>query len=231
MRKIFLLMMLLAMGSAYEMKGQAVGDSALSLDLQRQAFIYGMSTKYGDKEVAKNALYNILAINPANTNILDSLALMYFQNGEYASSALISQDLLYYEPNNSLALEIAAISFESLGVNDRAVNYYEKLYLANNDLSVLYQTAYLQYQLTRYAESNLNLDIILESADSENDFLTVQVNQISTSQLPMRAGVYRLKGMIAEANDDKTGAREYYTKALELAPDFAVVKRQLEALD
>ena len=47
----------------------------------------------------------------------------------------------------------------------------------------------------------------------------------------MRAGVYRLKGMIAEEMGDISEAKAHFSKALELAPNFTPVKRQLEALN
>lgn len=229
MRKIILTVTLIS-GFGFNALSQQA-DTIPPVELQRQVFVYGLATKYGDRQIAKSSLYNILSITPRNIAILDSLALLYFQDSEYASAALVSQDILTYAPDNLLATEIAAISFEALGVKDRAVNYYEKLYLGNNDMGVLYQASLLQYQLKRYAESNVNLDIILGNPESENQFLNVQVNQLNTQQIPMRAGVYRLKGMISQDMGDIAEAKAHYTKALELAPDFNPVKRQLEALN
>lgn len=206
-------------------------DTVPPLELQRQVFIYGMATKYGDQQMAKTALYNILSITPQNIGILDSLALMYYQDQNYASAALVSQDVVNINPDDQLATEIAAVSFENLGVKERAVGFYEKLYLLNNNLGILYQAAYLQYDLKRFAEAVNNVNLLLEHPNAGTENLTIMANQFSTQQIPMIAGVLRLKGMIEIEQGDTDAARQSFTKALELAPSFKLVEQQLKELN
>ncbi len=227
-RLVYILIFILSFS---KLSAQQQADTVPPLELQRQVFVYSLATKYNDNEMAKSALYNILSITPRNVGILDSLALMYFQNGQYASAALVSQDVININPDDMMATEIAAISFETIGVKEKAITYYEKLYLNNDDLGVLYQASFLQYEEQRFSEAKVNLDIIIESPQADNEFLTVQGANRATMQIPMKAGAYRLKGMILLEQGDNEGAKEQYRKGLELAPQFAALKKQLEDLN
>ncbi len=210
---------------------EAQADTLPPVELQRQIFVYSMAKKYGDEDMAKTALYNILSITPGNVGILDSLALMYFQKQSYASAALVSQDIVSISPDNMLATEIAATSFENLGVKDRALPYYEKLYLNNNSLTLLYQIAFMQYELKRYTEANTNIDVIMSNSDAANEKLYFSKSQTETQEIPLTAAIHRLKAMIAIAGGDNSEARVQFNKALEIVPDFEVVKIQLQALN
>jgi len=57
-----------------------------------------------------------------------------------------------------------------------------------------------------------------------------QKNKNENQEVPMVAGIYRLKAMVEEEAQNVDQARALYNKALEIAPDFALVKLQLENL-
>lgn len=233
MKKVFVLCIgiLISTFAAAQEENNPSDSIAPPPAFQRQVFVYSMAKKYNDLDMAKSALYNILSINPNNVAILDSLALIYYEFQEYASAAFVSQDILALNPNDMLAAEIAAISFESLGVKDRALPYYEKLYLNNNNLTLLYQIAFIQYELKRYNEANTNIDII-ENDERANDLtLVFAKTQTENQQVPFMAGIHRLKAMIANSQGDTEEAKNQFNKALEIAPDFEIVKIQLQQLN
>jgi tetratricopeptide (TPR) repeat protein len=174
--------------------------------------------------MTKTALYNILAQAPGNTTVMDSLAMLYFQYQEFVSAALISQDIIAINPNDLLATEIAAVSFEQLGVPSKSIPLYEKMYLANNDISLLYQISFLQYSSKRYDESALNLETVIEDKLSLERFLVFPTADKQQQQVSLLAAAYRLKGMIEADQGNIDMATEAYNKALELVPDFQSVK-------
>ena len=52
-------------------------DTLVPIEVQRQIFVYGAAKKYNDNLIQLSTLYNLLAYNPNNSAILDSIALVY----------------------------------------------------------------------------------------------------------------------------------------------------------
>lgn len=232
MKYIFCFIITLAIFSASAQdEAQAQAQDSIPFELRRQAYIYNLGKKYNDPTIARMALYNILSTNPNSTPLMDSLALLYFDYQQYASAALVAQDAMKINPNDLFATEIAAVSFDQLGVKNRAVDNYEKLYLANNDLGTLYRVAFLQYELKRYGEAINNADNIIKAPESEELKLVFQKSKNENQEVSLKASTIRLKAMIAEAQGNKAEAKELYQKVLELEPEFAVVKQQLAELE
>ncbi|MEQ8582970.1 MAG: hypothetical protein RIC30_11465 [Marinoscillum sp.] len=209
---------------------QAPKDS-IPYELRKQAYIYTLAKKYNDPDVARMALYNLIATNPNSSAVLDSLALLYFDYQQYASAALVAQDAMKIDPNDLFATEVAAVAFDNLGVKTRAVNNYEKLYLANNDLGTLYKIAFLQLELKRHGEAINNADVIIASPKSDELKLVFPIDNSRTQEISLKAATVRMKGMIEADKGNTSLARELYQKALDMEPDFAMLKEQIAALD
>ncbi|MDW3190796.1 MAG: hypothetical protein R8G66_00435 [Cytophagales bacterium] len=216
---------------AQEQEQQSVPVDSLPFDVQKQAFIYSTAARYSDPMISRMALYNLLAYNPANTAIMDSLALSYIDYQQYASAVLVAQDALRINPKDMLATEIAAVAFENLGLADRSVTYYETLNLNEPNINTLYKITFLQFQLKRFAEARTNCDILIGDAEVGKATLFFQKNQNENQEVPMVAGIYRLKAMVEEEAGNVDQARANYNKALEIAPDFVLPKLQLEKLN
>ncbi|MEQ9567436.1 MAG: hypothetical protein RLN85_16755, partial [Pseudomonadales bacterium] len=117
-------------------------------------------------------LYSLLAENPGNTALYDSLAILYYEYNQNISAALVAQQSLRINPQNQFAMEVAAAAFDNAGVKGRALDNYEKLYLANGDINTLYKISFLQFELARYAEANTSLDIIIGDPQSDEATIT-----------------------------------------------------------
>ena len=172
-----------------------------------------------------------MSYNPDNSAVLDSIALIYYDFQQYVSAALTSVDALILNPNDELATEIAAISFEQLGAIDRSLPYYESLYLINNNPALLYQISFMQYQLKRYNEALTNVDIVLADSKVNESKILFPVNENQEQQVSLGAAVLRLKGMVLENQGDLVGAKEAFNQALIIAPDFALLKEQLKNMN
>ena len=192
---------------------------------------YAMATRYNDFEEAKSALYNMISIAPRNDSLRFNLAYFYYDAQRYPSAILVSMDVLTLNPNHAGALEIAAISYEELGLKDKALTYYEKLYLLTDDLGTLYKMAFLQYELKRYAEAEVNIDILLQNSELDNQKLLFQLSDEEQKEFPMRVAVYNLKGLVKKEKGEKAEAEAAFKKALELAPDFKFAADNLAELN
>ena len=208
----------------------AKGDS-IPWEFRKQAFIYNTAKSFNDYQVAKMALYNLISENPANPSLYDSLSLIYLQFNQFASAALVAKQSLQIDNNNFFAVEIAASAFDNLGAKDKALPYYERLYLENNDLNTLYKVAFLQLELDRYGEANTSVDIILQNESSANETVVFPTEDRKGQEVPLNVCAHRIKAMIEEAKGNDEEAEKLYLKTLEMYPGFQIVQRQLQELN
>lgn len=195
---------------------------------KQQLAVYQNALKYNDVSVAKNALYNMMAIDPSNASILDSLAYFYYDYQQFASSLLVARDILTINPNHLPALEIQAVSYEKLGLYDQALAAYESLYLKRNNPFTLYKVGMLQFDLKRHNESKTSLDILL--GDKEVDSLKVVLNEQGANQqkeIPMKAALHNFQGLNHLELGNKEAAKQNFEAALKLAPDYKMAKDNL----
>lgn len=193
--------------------------------------VYNKAVRYNDLAVAKDALFKLMVLDPNDISLMDSLAYLYYENQKFISSVMVCKDILAKNPNNLGAIEISALSFQNLGLKDKALAEYESLYLKNNNISTLYQIAFLQYDLKRYQESKTSVDIIL--SDKELDQLKVVHGTSNNSQqeVPMKASVLNLKGMIDIESGNKAEAKQNFEDAIKLAPEFELPKENLKKVN
>jgi len=132
--------------------------------------------------------------------------------------------------NGTLALEIAAVSFDQIGLKDKALENYESLYLRKDRVFTLYKIASLQYELKRFKESKTSADIILnkKGVDTLNVYFNLDKKQ---EEVPLTAAVYNLKGLIASGQKNNEEAAKFYQQALSIAPEFSIARNNLEALN
>lgn len=232
MRKIFFTLCLIFAGQVLLAQSveMAPGDS-IPWELRKQSFIYNSANLFNDPEVAKMALYNLIAENPGNPALYDSLALIYLRFNQMASAALVSQQSLKINNNNLFATEVAASAFDNLGVKDRAIPYYETLYLANNDLNVLYKIAFLQLELNRFGEATTSVDIILQNEESKSQIIVFPTEDQKGQDVPLNVAAHRIKAMVEEAKGNEDEAIRLYLATLEMLPGFQVVQGQLQLLN
>jgi tetratricopeptide (TPR) repeat protein len=189
---------------------------------------YTLATRWSDHATAKDALYDLI-VETGSDSLAYNLALVYYENQQYASAALISKDLLARKPKNPLVLQLAASSFEGLGLIAQALPNYESLYLLTDNTAVLYKMATLQYDSKLYPESQANVDILMSRKDL--DSLEVSVSgQGNSKQYPLKVALLNLKGLLAQQAGNKVLARKSYDDALAISPDFKLAKENLAKL-
>ncbi len=209
-------------------QNQEIQNSGLYKHYQMK-YVFGM--KYNDSEVSKDALYSLIALDPNDDSLKMVLCYYYFENKIFASSLFVSGDVLARNPNNIEALKINAMSYESLGVRDKAITQYESLYLKTNDVGVLYQVAVLQFGLERYTEAITNIGIIVKDPQAKALKLNLSKSETEQQEISLEAAAYNLWGMIEKQQGNNEEAKTYFNKALEIQPEFAIAKQNLEELD
>jgi tetratricopeptide (TPR) repeat protein len=197
-------------------------------DMQNR--VYRAALKNYDLQAATIALYNMIALKPEKTDLNDSLALLYFASERYAQAYTVGQEIVNANPKRLDMLELVAVSKQNLGMIKESLADYEKLYSEQKALLYLYQMATLQYQLKRFGECVASLDQIINNADAEKQKVNIRM-QNGTQDVPMKAAAYNVKGICAIEMNQEELAKQNFTKALQVFPDFTLAKGNLESLD
>ena len=192
---------------------------------------YNLATRYNDVTAAKSALYSLINIDPQNDSLRVNLAYLYFDLKMYASTILVSMDILARNPQNIISLEMSAISYEQLGLKDKALTNYEQLYIITEEIQTLYKLTSIQYELNRFKECEVNLEILLAYPELDSKTVVFQLNDLEQKEFPLKAAILNLSGQIKKAQGDKAGAKKDFNSALEIDPEFIFATNNLTELD
>ncbi len=195
-----------------------------------QSRIYKTALKNYDLQAATIALYNMQALKPERADLNDSLALLYFAGERYAQAYLIGEGIVTADPKRNDILELVAVSKQNLGMVKEALADYEKLYGVDKSVFYLYQMSTLQYQLKRYGECVASLDQIIANADADKQKVNIRLQQ-GSQEVPMKAAAYNVKGICAMELNQEEAAKQNFNKAIELFPDFALAKGNLDLVN
>ena len=187
-------------------------------DLQNS--IYKKAKSYNAPSVAINSLYKMIAIQPENVLLKDSLMREYLTISQWAPSYMNSREILAMQPNNLFALEVSCISLQNLGLKQQALNEYESLYLKSDRIDVLYTISFLQFELKNFTESLTNLDILINNSETEEMSVSVSKSDNSVQEVLIRAQLNYLKGLIYLEQSKNEDAKKYFNIALTISPDF-----------
>ena len=192
---------------------------------------YSMAVQYNDPQAAKTALYSMINMDPMNDSLRFTLAYMYYEAELYPSVILTCMDIISLNPQHAGAIEMTAIAFEQLGIRDKALANYEKLFIVTENIQTLYKLSCLQYELERYGECEVNLDILLANPGLDQQSVIFPISETEEKEYVMKVAVLNLSGLNKKAQGDIDGAREEFNKALAIAPDFLLAKDNLAELD
>jgi tetratricopeptide (TPR) repeat protein len=232
MKRLFILSIFFAAIFTFKpVEAQQASEIKNSLYYRIQKAIYNRAVKYNDVDVAINALYNLSMMEPQNDSLLYSLAYLYFDNQKYFSSVLTLNDVLLLNPDNLPALEMKAVGLEQIGAADKALEVYESLYLKSDEnINYLYKVTVLQYELKRFNESKTNVDILLSKPKADEIKYVFPTEDNQEQEIPMRASLHNLKGLIAKENGNVDEAKKQFSIALEISPEFYLAKKNLTDL-
>ena len=195
-----------------------------------QKSIYEKAKSYNDSNVAISALYNMVALQPENVLLKDSLMREYLAISQWAPSYMISREILGLQPNNNFALEVSCVSLQNLGLKQEALNEYESLYLKTDRIDVLYTISFLQFELRNFNESLTNLDILISNDQTEEMTVSVSKDENIRQEIAIRAQLNYLKGLIYIEQENNLLAKKAFNTAIEIAPEFQNAISKLKTL-
>ena len=208
--------------------GLATKDTA-SYRLEKD--VYTNALKYSDLSVAKNAVYKMIALNPSDKSLKDSLLFIYFNAGSFGQSILICRELLAVDASRSNILEIKAVSEQNLGMVKESLESYEKLFVQSKSIYHQYQIAVLQYQIKRFGECNANLNEILKNEKSLTEKVNITVNQQENQQVILKAAALNILGVMNLEGKRDVEAKLNFEEALKIQADFVLAKNNITLLE
>ena len=209
-----------------------IGFDSLSQksDFEIQKSIYEKAKAYNDPSVAISALYNMVAIQPDNVLLKDSLMREYLAISQWAPTYMISREILDIQPNNLFALEVSCISLQNLGLKQQALNEYESLYLKTDRIDVLYTISFIQFELGNFNESLTNLDILMNKEITQEMTVSVSKDENNRQEIPIKAQLNYLKSLIYIEQKNIELARKSLNEAISISPDFQNAINKLKTL-
>ncbi len=192
--------------------------------------IFRTGMKYGDYQVAANALYSLMALHPENTSLKDSLVLLYNGMGNNVQAVIIAREILQKDKNNIPILSAMAESEQRLGLYREALESYELLYDKRQNLYDLYQVAAIQYALKRYAESRNTLTVIIRNPKAVQEKLAITNANNQSQDVQFKAAAYNLLGVVYLEMKEYNEAQNNFKKALEIEPAFELAQSNLQIL-
>lgn len=192
--------------------------------------IVEQSLAYNDAQTAINSMHYIVALEGEKSTYKDSLAITYFNIGNYVSSHLIAKELLVSKPNNIQLLEINAVSLQNLNATKDAIDAYEILFSKTKNMAHGYQLAMLQYGIKRLAEAEAVIKETIQTKEIENAYLKFAIDKSQSQNVPLKAAVYNLKGLITFELKNNASAKQAFDQALKIMPEFALATQNANAV-
>jgi tetratricopeptide (TPR) repeat protein len=175
-------------------------------------------------------MYHIVALEGATSTYKDSLAITYFNVGNYVSSHLLAKELLVTKPESLQLLEINAASLQNLNATKEAIDAYEVLFAKTKNMAHGYQLAILQFGIKRLAEAQATINQTLLCEPIEKAYVQMAVDKTKNQNVPLQAAAYNLQGLIAFELKDNTAASTAFNEALKIMPEFALATQNANAV-
>lgn len=191
---------------------------------------YDNAIRYNDINVAIHALHGYIAID-SNLNYKDTLSILYFNAKSYVSSLILAEEVYKGQPGNTEAMARAAECYDELGDPKTSVGLYEQVVPKTKNPYHIYKMAVGQYQLKRTLECEASARAVL--ADTSSKKIGVMFTSMDGNQqaVPVNAAASNLLGVLKMEAKNYTGAKADFEKALEMFPNFAGAKGNLEACE
>lgn len=207
----------------------AIAQNTNSIALEKQKIKQALS--YGDKVVAANAMYSIVAMEGPQSTYKDSLAYLYFNARNYVSCFLVTNDILASKNDNLELLEMKAFSLENMGALDKAIESYNELLLKKNNNYHAYKIAGLQLALNKFDEALVFAKKADQLPDEGKTNVTFQVNKNYSQNVNLKAAIAYLEGLVYLNLKKENEAKKSFERAVQLFPEFVLAKSKLTTLN
>lgn len=199
-------------------------------EIEKHKKIVNEALVYKDGSTAINSLHNIITLEGETSTYKDTLAITYYNVGNYMSCHLLTKELLVKQPTNIKLLEINAFSLQQLNAPKEAITAFEALFAQTNNMSHGYQLAVLQAGIKRLVEAQVTLNKTLLCQEIPNAFSQFPLDKNQNQNVPLKAAVYNLKALVAYELKAYNEAVQAFADALKIMPEFRAATQNANAL-
>ena len=193
--------------------------------------LYTQGKRVGDAAVMYDALHNMLAHDPGNLAVKDSLASLYFSGRMYGPALTLTRELLETTPKDVRYLEMKAVSQNSLGQLEEALAAYEELLAVDPNPYFAYQVATIQYGLNQFDIAEATVDNML-ATDLGEQKVNINLANGRAQSVPMKAALLNIKGVLRkDVHKDLDRAKEYFELAMAVAPEFMLPANNMALIE
>ncbi|MBK7391358.1 MAG: hypothetical protein IPI23_20490 [Bacteroidetes bacterium] len=221
MKKIFFTLLFFTIVTTVSAQKNKISDTTQVWSRYRNAVLFN------DLDVAKNALFELIAMQPQVTTHYDSLANIYFRMGAYEQAILAADKA----PQRDVLKEIQAYSYRNLGDVKTALPLFESLFTASGSPEHGYQLATLQYSLKRLGECAITASKVSVHHDSKKEKVIISTEQGENMHVSYHAAAENLMGVLYLELGKKELAKESFIKAITDTPEFTLAKKNLASIN
>lgn len=197
--------------------------------VDKEYLLYKKAMQYGDFTVARTAVLELMVKYPEKAEWKDTLVNIYGMMGMYDQAIMVGEDILKTKSTDTNTLKIVAVSYENLGLLNKAIEYYEKVLALENNVIMRYKLAVCQYGLKRNAESMANVDRIISDKNVSNIMITINYES-SSQEVPVVAAALNVGGIILIDEKKPEDAKLYFESALKIEPNFVLAQNNLQVV-
>lgn len=206
-------------------------DSAALAQRQNESLdMYRTALKYSDLHTAAAAVTQYLYLG-GNKSYRDTLALIYFETNNLGGAYKMAKEQNEADGKNITALALLAEVSSRAGEHKTSLDWYEKLCPLKPEPYNFYQLATKQFLLERKLECKQSLaKVVADSAAATQQKVGLDVGNGYTETAPVLAAAYNMLAVLAFQDKKPDEAKKLYGKALQVFPEFQIVKQNLESL-
>ncbi|MEO5569949.1 MAG: hypothetical protein ABIT08_11950 [Bacteroidia bacterium] len=208
------------------MQAQPVKDT-----IPDEVKIYNLAASFTDFDVAKHAMFSLIAKYPSRVDYVDSLARIYYSMNAYPQCLTAADFVLRSQPDNQQMMELSAICQGAMKNDKEALAIYERLFAKTKSIFHLYQVAVLQYSLQRNAECSASVETILADKDAATQKVQISYDEQNAQNVPLSAAAYNLRGVMHKDMKETEKAKVDFEAALKGYPDFKLAKNNLDMMN
>ncbi|GLB51486.1 hypothetical protein NBRC110019_05250 [Neptunitalea chrysea] len=189
---------------------------------------YAQMKIQGDLQGSINALTHLQVLAPSQAQ-RDTLAYYYLSGNQYAQALYVLGDAKDDNASN-LAIEVKAVAFKSLNMNEQSLEQYEILFKKNPTVYIAYEMADLKTQLGKFNESLQSVEYGLSNV-KDTDKIPFYETQQPYEVAAKAAFLYQKAiAQFSLNQEDFDTPLKTLTDAINVAPNFALAKNIKQAL-
>ncbi|MBP6430226.1 MAG: hypothetical protein KA319_00490 [Ferruginibacter sp.] len=191
--------------------------------------VYSQALNIGDLNTAIIALNYYVAEQGSNNNYVDTLAILYMQQGSFAQSYYWADKRLATKPADANLLEIKGVSLDKLQQPKEAITVFETLFSKTKSPYHAYKLMELQYGIKRLAEC-VATGLAAEKLQYKPEYtMTYNVGE-QTGRTYLQASMFNIQALALYELDKKAEAKAYLQRAVALDSNFVLAKQNLSAI-